>query len=295
MFDKEAIQRAIQEATNTNFRIRREHSIGGGCINTAYRLDGDDQSYFVKLNEADKLEMFEAEADGLHEMIQTETVRVPEPIAYGNAGGSSFLVLEYLKLGSGNGHSLARLGEKLAAMHQIPQRYYGWHRDNTIGSTPQINTPGNDWVSFWRDRRLGFQLNLAARNGFSGALQHDGERLMADLDVLLADHRPQPALLHGDLWGGNYAVETSGEPVIFDPAPYYGDREADLAMMELFGGFGSRFWDAYQATYALESDYSVRKILYKLYHVLNHLNLFGAGYLSQAQSMTKRLLSELHG
>jgi fructosamine-3-kinase len=169
---------------------------------------------------------------------------------------------------------------------------FGWDRDNTIGSTPQLNEPSVDWVTFWRERRLGYQLELAARNGYRGRLKQRGERLLDGLGALL-DHNPVPSLLHGDLWGGNLGYDEAGEPVIFDPACYFGDREADLAMTELFGGFGRRFWAAYQEAWPLSEGYPVRKHLYNLYHVINHLNLFGGGYLSQAESMIDRLLAEI--
>jgi fructosamine-3-kinase len=177
-------------------------------------------------------------------------------------------------------------------MHRTARDHFGWDRDNTIGSTPQHNAPCGEWVTFWREHRLGFQLDLAARQGYGGRLQKLGERLLADLTGLI-DHDPRPSLLHGDLWGGNIGYDREGNPVIFDPAVYYGDREADLAMTELFGGFGSGFYAAYEEAWPLDPGYSVRKTLYNLYHILNHLNLFGSGYLGQAQTMTERLLAEL--
>jgi fructosamine-3-kinase len=165
--------------------------------------------------------------------------------------------------------------------------------DNTIGSTPQKNTPRQDWVAFWREQRLGYQLQLAARQGHGGALQRQGEQLLEYLPDFFTDHRPQASLLHGDLWSGNYSIDSQGQPVIFDPAVYFGDREADLAMTELFGGFGAEFYAAYNSSWPLEPGYAVRKTLYNLYHILNHLNLFGGGYLSQAQRMIQHLLAEV--
>ncbi|MGZ8947750.1 MAG: fructosamine kinase family protein, partial [Methylococcaceae bacterium] len=172
--------------------------------------------------------------------------------------------------------------------------YFGWHRDNTIGSTLQINNQSNDWLTFWREQRLGFQLKLAGNNGYGGSLQANGECLCSDMAILFNDYMPQPSLLHGDLWAGNAAVDKLGSPVIFDPACYYGDREADLAMTELFGGFSRDFYAAYQAVWPLDDGYDVRKTLYNLYHILNHLHLFGGGYLRQAESMMAMLLSEIH-
>jgi fructosamine-3-kinase len=237
--------------------------------------------------------MFEAEAEGLRELAQAQAVRVPAPICSGTAAGLAYLVLEYIDLTGADGKSLERLGHQLAQQHRVTNSKYGWHRDNTIGSTPQINTPCDDWVEFWQQYRLGFQLALAADNGYGGGLQRQGEQLMTRLGDFFSDYTPVPSLLHGDLWGGNFAVASGGAPVIFDPAVYYGDREADLAMTELFGGFGERFYQAYRAAWPLDPGYGVRKQLYNLYHVLNHLNLFGGGYGAQAERMLDALLSEI--
>jgi fructosamine-3-kinase len=235
--------------------------------------------------------MFAAEAEGLDELAASGTIRVPRPICHGVADGQAYLVLEALELG-GSG-AMEAFGAQLAAMHRHTGERFGWHRDNTIGSTLQPNDRESDWVTFWRARRLGFQLEQAAGNGCSRALLSGGEELMERLPALFTDYRPAPSLLHGDLWGGNYAVTSGGEPVIFDPAVYYGDREADLAMTELFGGFGTRFYAAYNAAWPLDPGYPVRKTLYNLYHVLNHFNMFGGGYAGQAESMVGRLLAEL--
>ena len=178
-------------------------------------------------------------------------------------------------------------------MHRYTSGKFGWTRDNTIGSTPQVNTQEADWVTFYAERRLRFQFELAAENGCAQGVQTQGETLLEKLPVFFTNYRPQASLLHGDLWGGNHAALRDGTPVIFDPAPYYGDREADLAMTELFGGFSARFYAAYRAAWPLDAGYAVRKDLYNLYHVLNHLNLFGGGYRGQAQDLIERLLSEV--
>ncbi len=150
-----------------------------------------------------------------------------------------------------------------------------------------------DWVAYFRDRRLRYQVELAARKGYSGPLQRQGEVLLERLGGLFTTYQPAPALLHGDLWGGNWGVDEEGGPVIFDPAVYYGDREADLAMTRLFGGFGASFYAAYEAAWTLDAGSRTRADLYNLYHVLNHLNLFGGGYSRQALSLVERLLAEL--
>jgi fructosamine-3-kinase len=206
-----------------------------------------------------------------------------------SAAGHAFLVLEFLPLG-GRGDP-AELGRGLAAMHRRTAPEPGWWRDNTIGSTPQPNESAGGWAAFWRERRLGFQLDLVRRNGY-GRLADRGERLRERVGALLEGHRPEASLLHGDLWSGNYGYTRDGAPVIFDPAVYYGDREADLAMTELFGGFPGAFYRAYREAWPLPPGYELRRDLYNLYHVLNHVNLFGGGYAGQAQRLVERLLAE---
>lgn len=291
--DWQDISAAIADATGHPFRAGSARAMGGGCINAAVLLADRDRRYFVKLNDADRAEMFAAEAAGLTELARAGAVRVPRPVCWGTTGGRAFLVLEYLELGSAGTSAQEKLGRGLAALHRTTRPTFGWDRDNTIGSTPQPNRPQGDWVGFWRARRLGFQLELAARNGYDARVIRKGEALSERLDALLGTHRPVASLLHGDLWSGNASATRDGEPVIFDPAVYYGDREADLAMTELFGGFSSRFYSAYREAWPLEPGYEVRRELYNLYHVLNHLNLFGGGYLGQAERMLDRLLAEV--
>ena len=288
----QALAQAISQATGEPFTLRGSVPVGGGCINSAYRLESENQTYFVKLNRQELLPMFEAEACGLREIAATRTLRAPRPVCHGAAAGRAWLALENLSLRPGRGACGRLLGERLAALHKIPQAFFGWRRDNTIGATPQPNARSDDWPAFWRESRLGFQLKLAASQGYRGALQREGGKLLERLPAFFAGYAPQPSLLHGDLWGGNYAADESGQPVVFDPACYYGDREADIAMTELFGGFGQDFYAAYRAAWRLDAGYSVRKDLYNLYHVLNHLNLFGGGYLGQAESLIARLLAE---
>jgi len=164
--------------------------------------------------------------------------------------------------------------------------------NNHIGATPQSNDWQYSWSDFWREQRLGYQLDLAASNGYGGKLQTLGKQLLMRFPSLI-DHAPVPSLIHGDLWGGNMSFDSNAQPVIYDPATYYGDREAEIAMTELFGGFSADFYAAYQDAWPLDQGYAARKTLYNLYHILNHLNLFGGGYLGQAQGMMERLLAEV--
>jgi len=289
----DAILDALAEVLGRRPVLQGQQAVGGGCINEAQRLDTDAGRFFVKTNEAALLPMFEAEAEGLRELAAAEAIRVPEPLATGTAAGWAFLVMEYLPTGPGKSDAAARMGRELAEMHRHTAARFGWHRDNTIGSTPQPNAWHSDWIAFWRERRLGHQLNLAARHGAPRILVDKGRRLEEGLDAFFSDYTPVPSVLHGDLWSGNAAFTAKGEPVIFDPAVYYGDREADLAMTELFGGFAAPFYDAYREAWPLDPGYPVRRTLYNLYHILNHFNLFGGGYASQAQRMTEQLLAEL--
>lgn len=285
-----SVARHISRETGREFVPARTRDVGGGCINRALVLDDGTRRYFVKCNDTARLAMFEAELAGLRELAAARAVCVPQPLCAGATGANAYLVLEYLELGHRD-EAMETLGRQLAQLHRCTTEKFGWQRDNTIGSTPQDNTPADDWIEFWRERRLGFQLRLAAANGYGGALQRKGERLLEVVDRFFTDYRPVASLLHGDLWSGNAAALPDGQPVIFDPAVYFGDRETDLAMTELFGGFGARFHAAYREAWALDPGYRERRTLYNLYHVLNHLNLFGGGYGAQAERMMDTLLA----
>ena len=281
---------AIRDATHRPFVILATTPVGGGSINEAYHLDGTDGArYFLKLNETRHLGMFVAEAAGLKALAATSTIRVPRPVVLGSTESQSYLVLEHLELGSRGDAKL--LGAQLAALHHCHTDRFGFSADNFIGTTQQPNAWTDDWVAFWREHRLGFQLRLAEKSGYGGQLQRPGEKLMDALPAFFANYTPQPSLLHGDLWSGNHAFLADGTPTIFDPAVYYGDRECDLAMTELFGGYSGDFYAAYRAAYPLDAGYAMRKELYNLYHILNHANLFGGGYARQAGQMMERLLA----
>lgn len=281
----------ISQVTGKSFEISDRRSVSGGCINQGYAVSNGNLTYFVKLNQASELAMFEAEQAGLQQMQSTGTIRVPTPLCCGVEGGSAYLVLEWLQLGRGNSRSWEIMGQKLAAMHQVTTvNKFGWILNNTIGSTLQINTWTSDWAEFWTVHRLGYQFQLAQRRG-GHFPKHD--RLLVTIPKLLANHRPQPSLVHGDLWSGNVAITQSGEPAIFDPATYWGDREVDLAMTELFRGFPSEFYHGYSQIFPLDAGYQQRKALYNLYHVLNHFNLFGGSYEAQANHTIAQLLDKV--
>jgi fructosamine-3-kinase len=227
----------IEQVTGQTFGLQKVEAMQGGDINRVYRLQGSTQSYFVKLNKASLLAMFEVEALGLHDLASTHTLRTPKPICSGIVGEDAFLVLEYVALQSLSSRSQQQLGEQLAQLHQVQQSYFGWHHDNYIGSNLQKNTRENDWVHFWQEQRLAVQLELAAQNGYAGKLQTLGAELYGLVPQFFSSYQTQASLLHGDLWSGNAAADEQGQAIIYDPACYYGDREADIAMTELFGGY----------------------------------------------------------
>ena len=260
-----------------NLGIENWERVAGGCIHDCYRVSIAGTTRFLKTNSEDYRDAFAAEADGLA-ALRAAGMRAPEALSHGTAEGRAYLLLENLDLDGRK--DFGALGRMLAAAHRSrPGPRFGWQHDNYIGATPQANGWCNDWQEFWLERRLRPQIELARRNGFDLALPEFS---------VLNGHEPQPALLHGDLWSGNAGFTAEG-PVVFDPAVYYGDREADLAMTELFGGFPREFYLAYDEAWPLDPGYEHRRPVYNLYHLLNHLNLFGGGYLGQVESALRLL------
>ena len=291
------ITQHIEQITAKLFVIEQQQNLSGGSINSAFLLTSKSgNKYFVKTNRSGQQSMFEAEAKGLQEIASNHVIKVPEPLCFGDDGSQSYIVMEYLEMNTQANQAL--LGEQLAAMHAITAERFGWDIDNTIGVTHQPNDWMDNWLAFWREQRLGFQLTLAAQNGYGGELQQLGEQLLVAMPKLFDGHDAVPSMLHGDLWGGNVAGlsasgQVAGMPVIFDPAFYYGDREADIAMTYVFGGFSPDFYASYQNVAPLDDGFAVRKTFYNLYHIINHLNLFGGGYHGQAIRMLKQVLAEV--
>lgn len=279
--DLSAIRDAIEKASGTRPEDPPE-TVGGGCINEAVRLG----EFFVKMNAPDRLPMFESEALGLAELERTGEIRVPRPLCAGTGRTGAFLVLEHLPLSGRTDSGQESLGRQLAALHRHLRDTPGWEQDNFIGATAQPNRSHRDWVVFYREERLGHMLRLASERGFTF---RKADLLLERLDGFFDSNPPPASLLHGDLWGGNASQLPDGTPVVFDPAVYYGDRETDLAMTSLFGGFGPSFYAAYREAWPLPAGHERRRDLYNLYHILNHAVLFGAGYANQAQSMINAL------
>lgn len=269
--------------------------VTGGDINRAYALKlSDGRKVFVKANRKENADFFRAEVEGLAAIRRTESVRVPDVIAAGTEGNEAFLLLEHIQTGSGNKTSSEELGEALAHMHKADTRQFmkdgrfGFLSDNYIGAGKQINTPKDNWAEFFTECRLLPQ--------FERAQLYFGREERKQIDALLGRidrYMPEPehpSLLHGDLWSGNYMVDQDGHPWLIDPAVYVGHAEADLAMTELFGGFDRVFYDAYRSVGGIDPGYRDRKDLYNLYHLLNHLNLFGGGYLYSVKSVINRYI-----
>ena len=290
-----ALAGAISRALGAPFEATAVAPVAGGCIHTALRVSGRmpgaAREYFAKVGAPERAPMFAAEAQGLEALREAGALAVPEVIAHGADAGRAWLVLEWLELGALDARSGALLGAALAAQHRAAQPRFGWARDNFIGASVQHNGWSDDWVGFWRERRLAPQLRLAAANRLPSRLIDRGERLAADCGAFFSTHAPAPSLLHGDLWSGNAAAR-AGVPVAFDPAVYVGDREADLAMTELFGGFPPDFAAAYRAAWPPGDGYDTRRHLYNLYHLLNHANLFAGDYVRQAEQSIGRLLAQ---
>lgn len=287
----ESIRNSLSESLGTTSEIKWVRDLNGGDINRAALLRQGKTDWFLKYHDNAPDDMFAAEAQALREISDQGCIKAPAPVSHGRDRGTDWLLMEYLELTSNGPASL--LGEQLAALHHVTASSHGWNRNNYIGSTPQDNTRSDDWAVFFRDCRLKPQLELAQAAGHGLRLSGKGDHLLESILFFMQDHQPAASLLHGDLWSGNKAFTPDGQPVIFDPASYYGDRETDIAMTELFGGFDRSFYSAYQAHYPLPDGYRLRRDLYNLYHMLNHLNLFGAAYLSRCEHMIDQLMAQV--
>ncbi len=284
---KEQIKNKIESLISE--KIISLSSIGGGCINDAQQLSTiSEKKYFLKTNLYSPADTFLKEANGLNEIASSKTIRVPKVIS----ADTDFILLEFIISGNRTKSFFEDFGRKFAEMHKHYSDFFGFYEDNYIGSTTQLNIAEGDeknsWVNFYFNKRIYYQIKLAEKNGYlTSELNKVFSSLENKFQSIFDGYEVKPSLLHGDLWGGNYMIDENGEACLIDPAVYYGDREADLAMTKLFGGFGYDFYQAYNEAYPLEPGYEFRENIYKLYHVLNHLNLFGTGYYHQAIELIK--------
>lgn len=278
----------LQDAGWNAGRFRGLETIAGG-VHDAHRMRFERGDIFLKTNRLENAVMLSDEIESLQRLRATGTVLMPQPLLNGVAGDIAWLAMRWLDLYPAMSDAQERLARMLAGLHRVEADRYGWASDNHIGLIRQPNDWSNDWCEFLADRRLGFQLRLAERR-FRADWVRRGFAVVDALPRLLDGHRPVPSLLHGDLWSGNVAMRADGQPVIFDPAAFYGDRETDLAMTELFGGFSPAFYSAYKEEWPLADGYEQRRPLYQLYHVINHANMFGGGYEQQAARMIEALL-----
>ncbi|MCC5840676.1 MAG: fructosamine kinase family protein [Opitutales bacterium] len=272
--------------TRLTVTVSSVRPVSGGCIHRALRIDTPEGAFFAKENAAPNLALFETEARSLGVLAGAGAVRVPRVVGAFAEGERAYLVLEYIEMGPTPPGGMAVLGEALACLHGVSAEAFGWAETNFIGSTPQANPWSGEWVAFIRDHRLQPMADRLAGKGVHFRHWND---VMENVDTVIGGFPVVPSLLHGDLWGGNAGFTCTGEPLIYDPASYYGHAETDLALTELFGGFSREFYDAYFSVRPREDGYARRRELYNLYHILNHALLFGGGYAAQAQHLIDRL------
>jgi protein-ribulosamine 3-kinase len=284
-----SIPSSIVESIETKLgMVKKFAPASGGCINNGGVIDTDSGKYFIKWNDSGAFpKMMEKEARGLELLASSESLKVPRVIMHGTSVSFQYLVLECIESKPRKSNYWKTFGEQLATLHLYSSPIFGLDHDNYIGSLHQKNTEGNTWVEFFIELRLKVQIALAKEKGLmSAAIEKDFDVLFNKLPGLIHDEKP--SLLHGDLWGGNIMVDNSGEPCVIDPAVYFGNREVDLAMTTLFGGFDMKYLNSYNEVYPLVPGHEERLELYKLYPLLVHVNLFGAGYLSQVSSILKQ-------
>ncbi|HEY6436216.1 MAG TPA: fructosamine kinase family protein [Ignavibacteriaceae bacterium] len=287
MISEEKIKTRIEEKLGT--KINSFTSLSGGCISDAYKITTNDKSdFFLKYNPSTANDMFIREANGLKELAKSDAIKVPEVLGF----DEEYILLEYISTGSKRKNFFEEFGRSFAEMHRFTSEGFGFYEDNYIGSNPQKNIPDEkekiNWIDFYFNKRILFQFKLAEKlNNSTEELRKGISKLEDKIQEIIGESNEKPSLLHGDLWSGNYMVDENGSPVIIDPAVYYGHREADIGMTKLFGGFNIEFYKSYTETFPLADGFDYRLNIYKLYHVLNHLNLFGGSYYSQALSLIK--------
>ena len=287
-----AIENVIADSTGETANIVGSRSTAGGCINQTEVIDlSGGRKFFLKTNSLAADGLFEREAEGLQAITAVDAINVPDVIGHGATSQTQFLVLQIIEPGPRQSDFFQQFGRQLASLHKHgvnASQQFGFDRNNYLGSTPQPNDWSDSWLEFWRTQRLGFQFQLARQNGLANSnFNNMADRLLDRLDDLIVVNEP-PSLLHGDLWNGNFMRGRAGEPVLIDPAVYYGHREAEFGMTTLFGGFDEAFYSAYHETWPLQDGSDDRIEVYRLYHLLNHLNLFGSSYHAQCLEIMKK-------
>ncbi len=285
---KDLVRKKLEEVTGETAELLSVSPVGGGDINEAYRFETTLGTYFVKKNSSSRFpQMFEKEALGLKILADAEEIPVPEVMTWDETGEEAFLIMKYIPPGTKSTDFWETFGRRLAALHRHTDEMFGLDHDNYIGSLHQSNRRHRSWTDFFREERLQFQVKMARD---AGRIDSDTIRKFERFYQKLEDIFPvePPALIHGDLWGGNFIVNPEGEAVIIDPAVYYGHREMDLGMSQLFGGFHHEFYEAYNRHYPLEPGWQKRLDYCNLYPLMVHVNLFGGGYLGSVKSILKR-------
>ena len=288
MSREKAIEELLSAKLNKNISILRDDYVGGGSINDTRVFYTNEGAFFVKFNSASRFPgMFEKEARGLTLLSDADEIKVPRVIGFGESGDSAFLILNYIKSVSKKSGFWETFGKNLAALHRHTQAEFGLDHDNYIGSLPQRNRSHKTWADFFREERLEPQISMAFNRGeIDRPVLIMFDRFFSKLEGLFPEE--PPALVHGDLWSGNFMVDEKGEPVIIDPAVYYGHREMDLGMSRLFGGFDHRFYEAYHDSYPLEPGWQERLEYCNLYPLMVHVNLFGGGYAGSVKSILQQ-------
>lgn len=267
--------------------VKNYERVGGGDISTAYCLHTNDQMYFLKTNNADSYpDMFEKEADGLSALKNACALVVPGVVKYGQVLQQQYILMEWIEQGEPGAGSWENFGAAIAAMHLKPQPWFGWKEDNYIGSLRQCNKMHDSWPSVFCSHLESLIIRLFDSGVFVRADILKAEALYGLIDSLFPAE--PPALLHGDLWSGNFMMTTDGNAAIYDPAVYYGNREMDIGMSILFGGFDKRFYEAYHEVYPLEKGWRQRLPLVQLYPLLVHAILFGGHYVSRCKEILLR-------
>jgi len=305
MSDKPGIKAALSDYLGESISQIEIVAHGGGDTHKNYRLSlGSFDSpvrlakdYFVKVNDLSHQAVLKSEYQSLRILKSEYHLAYPEPVHFYCTEEACFMIMQYVDLidfsnPACEDNSQYQLGIMLARQHQIKSSEFGWASDNYIGLTPQQNTRHEDWQEFYRERRLRPQYELAKARNLGSELCVGIKNLMSNLHHFFASYQPIPSLLHGDLWTGNAAYNRgAATPMLYDPAPYFGDRECDIAMTQLFGGFAEDFYTGYQSIWPLDTGYDQRRSLYNLYHALNHFNLFGSAYTG----MVREHLTSLDG